>query len=177
VTVIEKYHQNRSFVILLFLTTTLIASFTLTRYSGFASIETNNNTSNEPEASQDAATATSTNTSTTTNIVLVHGSWVDGSFWRKVIPILQNAGHRVIAVQLPLHSLTDNVVTVNRAVELVGGPTILVGHSYGGFVITNAGYIIKMSQALFILLPLLLMRVNLSTTSCPQNPYLQDFSF
>jgi pimeloyl-ACP methyl ester carboxylesterase len=103
--------------------------------------------------------ATNTTTSTT-NIVLVHGSWVDGSFWRKVIPILQNAGHRVIAAQLPLHSLADDVATVKPAVDLVGGPTILVGHSYGGFVITNAGYIIKTSQALFILLPLLLMRVT-----------------
>ena len=83
--------------------------------------------------------ATATNT-TTPNIVLVHGSWVDGSFWSKVIPILQNAGHRVIAVQLPLHTLGDDVATVKRAVDLVGGPTILVGHSYGGFVITNAAY-------------------------------------
>jgi pimeloyl-ACP methyl ester carboxylesterase len=83
--------------------------------------------------------ATNTTTSTT-NIVLVHGSWVDGSFWRKVIPILQNAGHGVIAVQLPLHSLADDVAIVKRAVDLVGGPTILVGHSYGGFVITDAGY-------------------------------------
>ena len=77
---------------------------------------------------------------TTTNIFLVHGSWVDGSFWRKVIPILQNAGHRVIAAQLRLHSLADDVPTVRSAVDLVGGPTILVGHSYGGFVITDAGY-------------------------------------
>ena len=83
--------------------------------------------------------ATNTITSTT-NIVLVHGSWVDGSFWRKVIPTLQKAGHRVIAVQLPLHSLADDVAIVKRAVDLVGGPTILVGHSYGGFVITDAGY-------------------------------------
>jgi pimeloyl-ACP methyl ester carboxylesterase len=57
-----------------------------------------------------------------------------------VIPILENAGHRVIAVQLPLHSLADDVATVKRAIELVGPPTILVGHSYGGMVITNAAY-------------------------------------
>ena len=76
----------------------------------------------------------------TTNIVLVHGVWADGSSWSKVIPILENAGHRVIAVQLPLSSLADDVATVKRAIDLVGGPTILVGHSYGGFVITNAGY-------------------------------------
>jgi pimeloyl-ACP methyl ester carboxylesterase len=74
------------------------------------------------------------------NIVLVHGLWADGSSWSKVIPILENAGHKVIAVQLALHSLADDVATVKRAIDLVGGPTILVGHSYGGFVITNAGY-------------------------------------
>jgi pimeloyl-ACP methyl ester carboxylesterase len=132
-----RHNQRISLVVLLFLTTTLIASFTLTPYSGFASTENSNNTLIEPEASQDMAT--STNATTTTNIVLVHGAWADGSSWSKVIPTLKNAGHRVIAVQLPLHSLADDVATVNRAVELVGGPTILVGHSYGGFVITNAG--------------------------------------
>src|SRR5215216_5313918 len=133
----EKHHQKISFVIVLFLTTTLIASFALTPYSGLASTENNNTTLIEPDASQEIAT---TNAPTTTNIVLVHGAWADGSSWSKVIPILQNAGHRVIAVQLPLHSVADDVATVKRAVDLVGGPTILVGHSYGGFVITNAGY-------------------------------------
>ena len=75
-----------------------------------------------------------------TNIVLVHGFWADGSSWSKVIPILKNAGHQVIAVQLPLHSLADDVATVKRAIDQIGGPIILVGHSYGGFVITNAAY-------------------------------------
>ena len=79
-------------------------------------------------------------TTNATNIVLVHGVWADGSSWSKVIPILENAGHRVIAVQLPLSSLADDVATVKRAIDLVGGPVTLVGHSYGGFVITNAGY-------------------------------------
>jgi pimeloyl-ACP methyl ester carboxylesterase len=74
------------------------------------------------------------------NIVLVHGTWVDGSSWSKVIPILQNAGHKVIAVQLPLRSLADDIATVKRAIDLIGGRVILVGHSYGGFVITNAAY-------------------------------------
>ena len=92
----------------------------------------------EPEASQGMATAT--NATTKTNIVLVHGMFADGSSWSKVIPILQNAGHRVIAVQLPLHNSADDVATVKRAIDLVGGPTILVGHSFGGFMITNAGY-------------------------------------
>jgi pimeloyl-ACP methyl ester carboxylesterase len=136
----EKHNQKISFVIVVFLVTTLIASFALTPYSGFASTENNNNnTLIQPEASQDMATGTNA-TTTPPNIVLVHGLWADGSSWSKVIPTLQNAGHRVIAVQLPLHSLADDVATVKRAIELVGGPTILVGHSFGGFVITNAGY-------------------------------------
>jgi pimeloyl-ACP methyl ester carboxylesterase len=87
-----------------------------------------------------ATTTNATTATNITNIVLVHGFFADGSSWNKVIPILQNAGHRVIAVQLPLHSLADDVATVNRAIELVGGPSILVGHSYGGNVITDAGY-------------------------------------
>jgi pimeloyl-ACP methyl ester carboxylesterase len=74
------------------------------------------------------------------NIVLVHGAGADASSWSKVIPILLNAGHKVIAVQLALHSLADDVATVKRAIDLLGGPTILVGHSYGGMVISNAAY-------------------------------------
>jgi pimeloyl-ACP methyl ester carboxylesterase len=98
----------------------------------------NNNTLMQSQGTSSMATPT-TNT-TNTNIVLVHGTYVDGSSWNKVIPILQNAGHKVIAVQLPLHSLADDIATVKRAIDLVGGPVILVGHSYGGFVITNAAY-------------------------------------
>ena len=133
----RSHNQKTNFVILMFLTTTLIASFTLTPHYGFASTG-DNNTLIEPEASQDMASTT--NATTPTNIVLVHGLWADGSSWSKVIPILKNAGHRVIAVQLAAHSLADDVATVKRAIDLVGRPTILVGHSFGGFVITNAGY-------------------------------------
>ena len=125
------------FVFFLFLTTTLIASFTLTAYSGFASTESNN-TLMQPDGTQDMGTTTNA-TSTNTTIILVHGGWADGSSWGKVIPILKNAGHRVIAVQLPLHNSADDIATVKRAIELAGGPVLLVGHSYGGFVITNAG--------------------------------------
>jgi pimeloyl-ACP methyl ester carboxylesterase len=60
-------------------------------------------------------------TSNATNIVLVHGAWADGSSWSKIIPILENAGHRVIAIQLPLHFLADDVATVKHAIDLVGG--------------------------------------------------------
>jgi pimeloyl-ACP methyl ester carboxylesterase len=75
-----------------------------------------------------------------TRIVLVHGAWSDWSAWRKVIPILKNTGHKVVAVQLPFQSLANDVDTVKRAIEYIGEPTILVGHSYGGEVISNAAY-------------------------------------
>jgi pimeloyl-ACP methyl ester carboxylesterase len=57
-----------------------------------------------------------------------------------VIPILQDSGHKVIAVELPLYSVEDDVATVKRAIDFIGGPVILVAHAYGGFVITNAAY-------------------------------------
>ena len=130
-------NQKTSFVTLLFLSTILIASFTLTPYSSFASTESNN-TLIQPDGTQGMGTKTNA-TSTNTTIILVHGGWADGSSWGKVIPILKNAGNRVIAVQLPLHNSADDIATVKRAIELAGGPVLLVGHSYGGFVITNAG--------------------------------------
>jgi pimeloyl-ACP methyl ester carboxylesterase len=75
-----------------------------------------------------------------TNIVLVHGAWSDGSVWRRVIPILKNAGHKVVAVQLPFQSLAGDADIVKLAVEHIGRPAVLVGHSYGGEVISNAAY-------------------------------------
>jgi len=128
---VQKVRQNIKFLGLLCLSITLLVGFMSPTYSGFASPE--NKTLMQPQGVQGMAT-------NATNIVLVHGVWADGSSWSKVIPILENAGHRVIAVQLPLHSLADDVATVKRAIDLVGGPVTLVGHSYGGFVITNAGY-------------------------------------
>src|SRR5919107_715886 len=127
----ERYIQKIKFFVLLSLSTMLVASFVLPTYSGFASPE--NKTLIEPQRIQNMST-------NATNIVLVHGGWADGSGWSKEIPILENAGHQVIAVQLPLHSLADDVAMTKRAVKQLGGPTILVGHSYGGFVITNAAY-------------------------------------
>jgi pimeloyl-ACP methyl ester carboxylesterase len=107
-------------------------------HSGLVNAQQQNN--NTLMQSQGTPSMTTTTNTTNMNIVLVHGTYVDGSSWSKVIPILQNAGHKVIAVQLPLHSLADDIATVKRAIDLVGGPVILVGHSYGGFVITNAAY-------------------------------------
>ena len=74
-----------------------------------------------------------------TNVVLVHGLFADGSSWSKVIPLLQAQGHYVIASQNPLTSLPNDVTSTLQNVSQLRGPTILVGHSYGGMVITNAG--------------------------------------
>lgn len=71
-------------------------------------------------------------------IVLVHGAFADGSSWSRVIPILQRDGYKVIAVQNPLTSLAADVETTKRAADMQAGPVVLVGHSYGGAVITEA---------------------------------------
>ena len=119
---------------LLCLSAILLVSLTISTYSGFASAQ--NNTLMQPQGTQ----GMSTNVTNATNIVLVHGGWADGSGWNKQIPILRDAGHKVIAVQLPTQSLSDDVETVKRAINHIGGPVTLVGHSYGGAVITNAAY-------------------------------------
>jgi pimeloyl-ACP methyl ester carboxylesterase len=75
----------------------------------------------------------------TKNIVLVHGAWADGSCWSKVITLLQAKGFQVIAVQNPLTSLAADVAATKRIIALQDGPVILVGHSYAGVVITEAG--------------------------------------
>jgi pimeloyl-ACP methyl ester carboxylesterase len=73
------------------------------------------------------------------NIVLVHGAWADGSSWDKIIPLLEKKGFHVTAVHLPFTTLADDAAAVKRAVALEDGPVLLVGHSYGGAVITEAG--------------------------------------
>ncbi|APR77972.1 Putative signal peptide protein [Minicystis rosea] len=73
------------------------------------------------------------------NIVLVHGAWADGSGWEPVHDLLQERGYNVSIVQNPLTSLADDVAAVDRVLERQDGPALLVGHSYGGVVITEAG--------------------------------------
>jgi pimeloyl-ACP methyl ester carboxylesterase len=73
------------------------------------------------------------------NIVLVHGAFADGTSWSKVIPLLDAKGYHVVAVQNPLTSLADDVAATKRVIALQDGPVILVGHSWGGAVITQAG--------------------------------------
>lgn len=75
----------------------------------------------------------------TRNIVLVHGAWADGSCWSGVIERLQEAGYRVTAPQFPLTSLADDVARLREVLALQDGPTLLVGHSYGGMIITALG--------------------------------------
>src|SRR5579864_5439550 len=73
------------------------------------------------------------------NIVLVHGAWADGSCWSGVIERLQAEGFQVRAPQFPLTSLADDVARLRQVLEFQGGPTIAVGHSYGGQIITALG--------------------------------------
>ena len=72
------------------------------------------------------------------NVLLVHGAWADGSCWAKVIPLLQEQGLNVIAAQIPLTSLNDDIAVTRRFLSMQPGPTVLVGHSYGGAAITGA---------------------------------------
>ncbi|HEY4386788.1 MAG TPA: alpha/beta hydrolase, partial [Ktedonobacteraceae bacterium] len=73
------------------------------------------------------------------NVVLVHGAFVDASSWSKVITLLQARNYNALAVQIPLTSLADDIAVARQALASISGPTILVGHSYAGMVISNAG--------------------------------------
>ncbi|MCK7625254.1 alpha/beta hydrolase [Streptomyces sp. RS10V-4] len=74
------------------------------------------------------------------NVVLVHGAWSDGSVWQAVIATLQDEGHRVLAIQLPLTSLEEDIAWTRRQIATFDGPVTLVGHSYGGMVISGAAH-------------------------------------
>jgi pimeloyl-ACP methyl ester carboxylesterase len=87
---------------------------------------------------------------TAPTIVLVHGAWADGSSWSRVIPLLQAKGHRVIAVQIPLTSLEDDLAATKRIVGDTQGPIILVGHSWGGMAITQAGVDPKIAALVYV---------------------------
>src|SRR5437879_4487662 len=80
-----------------------------------------------------------TSTQTKPSIVFCHGIWADGSSFGKVIPALQAEGHEVMAAQYGLDTPEGDVATVKRTLGRVSSPAILVGHSYGGSVITAAG--------------------------------------
>ena len=84
------------------------------------------------------------------NVVLVHGAWADGSSWSKVIALLEKAGLHAVAVQNPLTSFDDDVAATKRAIALQDGPVILVGHSWGGVVITEAGSDPKVAGLVYV---------------------------
>jgi pimeloyl-ACP methyl ester carboxylesterase len=95
----------------------------------------------------------STNTSDgkrATNVVLVHGAFADGSGWRGVYNELTSRGYRVTIVQNPLTSLADDVAATKRALARQDGPTVLVGHSWGGTVITEAGVDPKVTALVYV---------------------------
>src|SRR5262249_44267891 len=71
-------------------------------------------------------------------VILVHGAFADGGGWGDVIPLVEQGGYDVIAVQNPLTSYSDDVATTRRVIDAQTGPVVLVGHSYGGAVITGA---------------------------------------
>lgn len=83
-------------------------------------------------------------------VVLVHGAFIDGSAWSKVIPLLEAKGLKAVAVQNPLYSLTDDVAATKRVIEQQTGPVILVGNSYAGAVITQAGTDPKVEALVYV---------------------------
>jgi len=84
------------------------------------------------------------------NVVLVHGAFAEAASWSKVIPLLQAQGFHVTAVGTPLTSFADDVAATKRAIAAQDGPTVLVGHSYGGVVITEAGNNPKVTSLVYV---------------------------
>jgi pimeloyl-ACP methyl ester carboxylesterase len=84
------------------------------------------------------------------NVVLVHGAWADGSSWSKIIPLLEERGLHVVAVQNPLTSLADDAAATKRVIDAQDGPVVLVGHSYGGAVISEAGNNPKVARLVYV---------------------------
>jgi len=101
----------------------------------------------DPPAPRAKGTAADTSKPT---IVLVHGAWADGSSWDKVVPLLEAKGYNVIAVHLPLTSTADDVAAAQRAIARAPGDVVLVGHSYGGIVISQAGNDPKVKKLVFV---------------------------
>jgi len=85
-----------------------------------------------------------------TTVVLVHGAFADGSSWNSIVPLLQAKGLNVIAVQNPLSSLADDVAFTTRAIDEAKGPVVLVGHSWGGAVISQAGANPKVKSLVYV---------------------------
>jgi len=85
-----------------------------------------------------------------TTVVIVHGAFADGSDWAKVVPLLQARGIKVRVVQNPLYSLSDDVAAAKRTIDNQPGKVVLVGHSWGGTVITEAGADNKVAALVYV---------------------------
>jgi pimeloyl-ACP methyl ester carboxylesterase len=110
------------------------------------------------------------------HIVLVHGAFADGTSWGKVIPILEARGFHVVAVQNPLTSLADDVNATRRMIALMDGPVILVGHSWGGAVITEAGDDPKVVGLVYVAawMPDVGISANQTSEPFPSTPVLKE---
>lgn len=97
-----------------------------------------------------ASSNTSTDSTAVRNVVLVHGAFADGSGWRPVYELLTQRGYRVTVVQNPLTSLADDVSATRQALDRQDGPTVLVGHSWGGTVITEVGVHPKVAGLVYV---------------------------
>lgn len=97
-----------------------------------------------------SAFITNAQTGPVKNIVLIHGAFADGSGWEGVYKELSHRGYHVTIVQNPLSSLEDDVAAVNRVLDKLDGPAILVGHSWGGAVITQAGVSPKVAGLVYV---------------------------
>lgn len=101
-------------------------------------------------ASAMLATMAPANANGVKNIVLVHGAWVDASGWKPVYEILKKEGFNIAMVQEPETSFADDVTAANRVIDLQDGPVLLVGHSYGGSIITQAGVNAKVVGLVYV---------------------------
>jgi pimeloyl-ACP methyl ester carboxylesterase len=87
---------------------------------------------------------------TVKNIVLVHGAWADASSWNNVAHVLRGKGYRVTTVDIPLTSLADDAAATKAVIDTQDGPTVLVGHSWGGFVIGEVGNDPKVNALVYV---------------------------
>jgi pimeloyl-ACP methyl ester carboxylesterase len=104
------------------------------------------------------------------NIILVHGAFADGTSWGKVIPILESRGFHVVAVQNPLTSLADDANATKRIIALQDGPVILVGHSWGGAVISEVGDDPKVAGLVYVSAYVPEIGASANETSAPFGP-------
>ena len=105
---------------------------------------------NTQKSNRQESTGNATGAKSSKAIVLVHGGFVDGSGWAGVYRILKNKGYNVLVVQNPTKSLADDVAATKAAIDSANSDVVLVGHSYGGAVITEAGTHPKVSSLVYI---------------------------